>query len=407
MERFLARQPIFNWRRVVYGYELLFRSGLDNFFSHVDGDAASASTADTMILFGIERLTEGKRAFLNCTREFLVRDYAMLLPKDRVVIEVLESVKLDEELIAACRRLKAQGYLLALDDFKDSPEWEPLISLADFIKVDLLATPAEEQSRLAKKFASDKLRLIAEKVETHEDFKRTLDLGYSYFQGYFFSRPEILRRHDIPPNKLNYLRLLQAANQADMDIQSVAERVKAEASISYRLLRYLNSSAFFLASEVHSIPHALSLLGERGIRRWVSLVAVACMADDKPQELVMLPLIRARFCELLAPRAGLASVSNDLFLLGLLSAIDAILDMTMADILNELKIRGDIRDALLGTKNGLRDVFDVALLYEMARWEELDAAAQHVHIQSDDVPEQFMEAVDWSKRILTDDSSDK
>jgi c-di-GMP-related signal transduction protein len=407
LEKFLARQPIFNWRRVVYGYELLFRSGLDNFFSHTDADAASASTADTMILFGIERLTEGKRAFLNCTREFLIRDYAMLLPKDRVVIEILESVKLDEELIAACRRLKAQGYLLALDDFKDSPEWEPLISVADFIKVDLLATPAEEQARLAKKFASDKLRLVAEKVETHEDFKRTLDLGYSYFQGYFFSRPEILRRHDIPPNKLNYLRLLQAANQSDMDIQSVAERVKAEASISYRLLRYLNSSAFFLASEVHSIPHALSLLGERGIRRWVSLVAVACMADDKPQELVMLPLIRARFCELLAPRAGLGNVSNDLFLLGLLSAIDAILDMTMADILNELKIRGDIRDALLGTKNGLRDVFDVALLYEMARWEELDAAAQHAHIQSDDVPEQFMEAVDWSKRILTDDSSDK
>ena len=407
MERFLARQPIFNWRRVVYGYELLFRSGLDNFFSHTDGDAASASTADTMILFGIERLTEGKRAFLNCTREFLVRDYAMLLPKDRVVIEILESVKLDEELLAACRRLKAQGYLLALDDFKDSPEWEPLISLADFIKVDLLATPPEEQARLAKKFASDKLRLVAEKVETHEDFKRTLDCGYSYFQGYFFSRPEVLRRHDIPPNKLNYLRLLQAANQADMDIQSVAERVKAEASISYRLLRYLNSSAFFLASEVHSIPHALSLLGERGIRRWVSLVAVACMADDKPQELVMLPLIRARFCELLAPRAGLGNVSNDLFLLGLLSAIDAILDMTMADILNELKIRSDIRDALLGTKNGLRDVFDVALLYEMARWEELDAAAEHAHIQSDDVPEQFMEAVDWSKRILTDDSSDK
>jgi c-di-GMP-related signal transduction protein len=153
LERFLARQPIFTWRRVVYGYELLFRSGLDNFFSHTDGDAASASTADTMMPFGIDRLTEGKRAFLNCTREFLLRDYAMLLPQDRVVIEVLESVKLDKELIAACRRLKAQGYLLALDDFKDSPEWEPLISIADFIKVDLLATPPEEQSRLGKSSA--------------------------------------------------------------------------------------------------------------------------------------------------------------------------------------------------------------------------------------------------------------
>jgi c-di-GMP-related signal transduction protein len=407
LERFLARQPIFTWRRVVYGYELLFRSGLDNFFSHTDGDAASASTADTMLLFGIDRLTEGKRAFLNCTREFLLRDYAMLLPQDRVVIEVLESVKLDKELIAACRRLKAQGYLLALDDFKDSPEWEPLISIADFIKVDLLATPPEEQSRLGKKYGDGKVRLVAEKVETHEDFKRTFDLGYSYFQGYFFSRPEVMRRHDIPASKLNYLRLLQAANQSEMDIQIVAERVKAEAAVSYRLLRYLNSAAFFLASEVHSIPHALSLLGERGIRRWVSLVAVACMADDKPQELVMLPLIRARFCELLAPRAGLGDASNDLFLVGLLSAIDAILDMTMADILNELKLREDIRDALMGRKNGLRDVFDVALLYETARWEELDLAAEHVHIQSDDVPEQFMEALDWSKRILTDDSADK
>jgi len=401
VEKFLARQPIFDTDQIVYGYEMLFRSGPENFFDLSNADAAAASTADNLFLFGLDRLTQGRRAFLNCTRDILVRDLPTLLPKDRVVIEILETVQIDDELVEACRRLKAGGYLLALDDFRDRPEWGPLVQIADIVKVDVLATGVEEQQRLAGVFAHTKVRLLAEKVETHADFKRTLDWGYSYFQGYFFSRPEMVKRFDIPASKLNYLLVLQAANKVPLDLKDVADRIKAEASLSYRLLRYLNSPAFPLVVEVHSIPHALSLLGERGVRKWISLVAVACMGDEKPQELVALPLVRARFCELLAPHAGLGESSSDLFLLGLLSAMDAILDMKMADILKEITIHEGIRDALLGKENALRRVFDLALRYEMGKWNELSRDAFALKVPEDLIPDLYMRALEWTHGLLS------
>jgi EAL and modified HD-GYP domain-containing signal transduction protein len=406
LEKFLARQPIFDSQRAVFGYELLFRSSLENFCSISQPDVASSSTADNLFLFGIKRLTQGRRAFLNCSRDFLVRDYPALLPKDHVVLELLETIDVDQETIAACRRLKQMGYLIALDDFRDSPAWRPLVLLADFIKVDILATSVQEQHRLARDCAGRGVRLLAEKVETYDDFRRTLGMGYAYFQGYFFSRPEILTRHDIPANKLNYLRVLQAANRPQLDANEVAQRIKEEASLSYRLLRYLNSPAFFLASEVRSIPHALSMLGERGIRKWISLVAIACMGEDKPQELLVLPLVRARFCEILAPPAHLAEASNDLFLLGLLSAIDAILDMRMEDVLKEIAIRPEIRDALLGGHNLLSEVFDLALQYEKGAWEGIDEALARLGVSPDALAGAFVQAVDWARGVVMGETAE-
>ena len=401
MEKFLARQPIFNSEQVVYGYELLFRSGPENFFDGSHPEAAAASAVDNLFLFGIDRLTQGRRAFINCTREFLLRDFPVTLPKERVVLEILESIRPDDEIIAACRRLRDAGYLIALDDFEESPAWIPLTKLATFIKVDVLLSSEAEQQRLAKTFAKSGVLLVAEKVETHEIFQRTLGWGYSYFQGYFFSRPEMLTRHDIPSNKLNYLLVLQAVNRPEMDQHEVSERIKAEASLSYRLLRYLNSPAFPLIARVKSIPHALSLLGERGVRRWVSLVAIACMGDQKPAELIMLPLVRAHFCESLAPLAGLEESSNDLFLLGLLSAIDAILDMQMQDVLAEIAISDEIRGALLGEKNKLRELFDLALKYEMGCWDALAADAKRLRIPESSIPELYMQSMDWARNLLS------
>ncbi len=401
MQRFLARQPIFNSARIVYGYELLFRSGPENRYSAVHHDTAAASTVDSILLFGIERLTPGCRSFLNCTRDFLIRDFATMIPSDRVVLEILETVTMDEEVLAACVRLKRAGYLLALDDFTDKPDWKPLIGLADFIKVDVLATSPADQLRLAQTYLPMNIRMLAEKVETYDDFHRTRGWGYTYFQGYFFSRPEMLSRRDVPSNQMNYLLVLQAVNRAPMDIAEVSQRIKAEASLSFRLLRYLNSPAFPLIVEVRSIPHALSLLGERGTRKWVSLIAVTCMAGDKPAELVALPLIRARFCELLAPSAGLAQSANDLFLLGLLSAMDAILDMRMPDVLKEIAIGDEIRDALLGNTNRLREIFDFVLNYEQGRWDEIGPSAARLGIREDAIPALYMEAVEWAGRMLS------
>jgi len=401
LEKFLARQPIFTSGRVVYGYELLFRSGPENFYSSSHPDFAAASSTDSLLLFGIERFTDGRRAFINCTREFLVREYPSLLPRDRIVVEVLETVQIDAEVLAACRRLKEAGFLIALDDFVDTPGVRPLIPFADFLKVDLSITSPAEQQRLVRAFRPSGLALLAERVETYDDFQRTLDWGYTFFQGYFFSRPQMLTRHDIPAYKLQYLRVLQAANHPHMDIHLVAERIKEESSLSYRLLRYLNSPAFPLLTEVRSIPHALSLLGERGIRRWVSLVAVACMGEGKPVELVMLPLIRARFLELLAVPARMESSSNDLFLLGLLSVLDAILDMKMPEILCEIAIGEEIRRALLGEDNGFRRLFEIALLYERGDWEGVHASAARLSIPDAAIPDLFLQAVDWARGVLS------
>ena len=401
MQRFLARQPIFNSERVVYGYELLFRSGPENRYDGTAPDVASASTVDSILLFGMDRLTPGCRSFLNCTRDFLIRDFATMLPKERVVLEILETVAMDDEVHDACRRLKQAGYLLALDDFEDRPDWKPLIAMADFIKVDLLATTAEDQLRLAHTYLPLNVRMLAEKVETYDDFHRTRGLGYTYFQGYFFSKPEMLSRKDIPRNQMNYLQVLQAVNRAPMDTAEVSERIKAEPSLSFRLLRYLNSPAFPLIVEVRSIPHALSLLGERGTRKWVSLIAVTSMASGKPAELAALPLIRARFCELLAPCAGLAASANDLFLLGLLSAMDGILDMRMPDVLKEIAIREDIRDALLGKANKLRDIFDFVRNYERGCWEEISSSAARLGIHEDAISPLYVEAVEWARKMLS------
>jgi len=401
VEKFIARQPVFDAQRGVYGYELLFRSGTGNFFPNVHVDLACASTADNLFLFGIERLTRGRRAFVNCSREFLVRDYAALLPRDRVVIEVLENTEVDADVLAACRRMKKAGYMIALDDFVEAAHWGQLVDLADCIKVDFLGAPAESQFEFCREYGRRNIRMLAEKVETYADFDRAREYGYTLFQGYFFSRPEILTRHDVPAYKLNYLRVLQAANRHELDQGEIVELIKTEASLSYRLLRYLNSPAFFLVAEVRSIPHALMLLGERGIRRWVSLVAIACMGDDKPQELLLLPLMRARLCELLAPLAGLESAASDLFLLGLLSAIDAVLDMRMEDVLKEITIRSEIREALLGGQNELRGVYDVALHYERAAWREFEETAARIGLRTELVSDLYVRSMEWASAVLS------
>jgi c-di-GMP-related signal transduction protein len=400
VQRYLARQPIFDGGRLIFGYEILFRSGPENYFSHPQPDIASATAGDNVILFGLERLAQGKRLFINCTREFLVRELPKVLPKDRVVLEVLETVAVDEELVAACRDLKQAGYQLALDDYCDASDSRTLLSLADFVKVDVLATCEAEQERLAREFSRSHIQLVAEKVESYEVFEKARGLGYRYFQGYFFSRPESLTHRDIPANMLNHLLVLQAANRVPLDLEDVAQRIKAETSLSYRLLRYLNSAAFPMAASVHSIPHALRLLGERGTRRWVSLVTIAAMAEGKPEELVVLPVMRARFCELIAPLAGLSDSANDLFLLGLLSAMDAILDMPMADVLKEISVGLPIRDALLGRPNPPGKVLALVKFYERGDFDTLEAVARDLGIDVETIPRIFLEAMDWTRGVL-------
>jgi c-di-GMP-related signal transduction protein len=402
--KFIARQPILNRRRDVFAYELLFRSGIQNSFDGADLEQASASMFDTSFMIGLQKLTGGQRAFVNCPRGFLLQDYISLFPRDLVVIELLENIEPDAEVVDACLRLKRDGYLLALDDFVDTPDWAPLIEIADFIKVDFRLTNRLEQRALAARYAGSGIRMLAEKVETQEDFSEAVDMGYSLFQGYFFCRPEMLQQRAIPADKLAYLELLGAAMAPDFDIQGLASKIKHEPSLTFKLLRYLNSAAFGLRSEIASIPHALSMLGERELRKWIAVVCVGVMAGGKPDELMTVPLVRGRFCELLAPLAGMPGHANDLFLLGLLSVMDAILDQPLATILEELPVRHEIKDALIARTGLYWNLLEIATAHECADWQAISALAMRLEIREDQIPEIYVSAVDWASALRRDAS---
>ncbi len=397
--KYIARQPILNRARELFGYELLFRNGLQNSFDGLDLEAASASVLDTSVLIGFEKLTAGHPMFINCPREFLLRGYISLFPPQSVVVEILENVNPDREVIEACRRLTKEGYSLALDDFVDSPGWAPLVDLADIIKVDFRLTPPVERAALVSRFANKKIQMLAEKVETQEEFAEATRMGYSLFQGYFFCRPEMIQHRDLPSSKLAYLELLRATTAPDFDIQELALKIKHEASLTFRLLRYLNSAAFGLRTEIRSVAHALSLLGERELRKWIAVVSVGVLADGKPDELMTVPLVRGRFCELLAPFAGMPGHASDLFLMGLLSVMDAILDQSLDSILAELPVRAEIKEALLARSGLYWQLLEIAIAHERADWEKVSIVVSAIGINDEQASAMYVSAVDWSTAL--------
>jgi c-di-GMP-related signal transduction protein len=289
--RFVARQPILNREQQVFGYELLFRDGIENFFRASDMEAAARHTLDSTLLMGFDVLCDGQRAFINCTRDLLLKDGITLLPSSQTVVEVLETIEPDDLVIAACERLKIAGYSIALDDYVANDRREPMVPLADIIKVDFERTTPEERAALVRRHGGLRCRMLAEKVETQAQFQAAQEAGFVYFQGYFFRRPEVMKTREIPANRVNYLRLLEAVSRPDMDIREVEGLIKQEASVLYRLLRYLNSPMFAFSNEIHSVRHALTILGERETRRWIRLVALISAGVLKSTDLVLSALV--------------------------------------------------------------------------------------------------------------------
>jgi c-di-GMP-related signal transduction protein len=401
VQTFIARQPIFDQRQLVYGYELFFRSSSNNICNHTDLDQASYKViADCCSLLGTEAITSGKPAFINVTREVLTQEYILLLPPELTVVEILETVEPEPEVIAACRRLKQAGYLLALDDFTPNERTQPLVELADIIKVDVGAVSQREQISLIERLSRQRLKFAAEKVETHQAFQDAVKLGYDYFQGYFFCKPMMMTMPDVPGFKLNYFQILQEIHRPELSWEQIEAIIKRDLSLFYKFLRFVNSASFGWRKEIDSIRHALLLLGEQQIKKWASLVTLACLGQDKPGELVVQATIRARFCETLAPRCGLAHRAEELFLLGMLSLIDAIMDRPLGEILKDIPITEDIKAALLGEENQLREVYESVLAYEEGNWEKLAPYTAKLGIDESEVPQLYLEAVTWVQQDL-------
>jgi c-di-GMP-related signal transduction protein len=400
MDIYVARQPIFDQEKKIYGYELLFRDSMKNVFSGIDGNTATSKVLSNSFLnIGIEQLIGKGVAFINFTRELLINQVPKLFPSEQLVIEVLEDVKAEKEVVESCVELSKQGYTIALDDFFYNEGLTPLIAIADIIKFDFRATPPDQISEIIEKISKYNLRLLAEKVETYEEFDKALKMGFRYFQGYFFSKPEVVEGRDISPAKFNLLQIMAEVNQPNFQFSKVEETIARDVSISYKLMRYINSAYYKRGEEVSSIKQAIMMLGERGIRSFLSLIAMAKLSDNKPDELIRSSIIRAKFCELMARHVEPCKNASELFTLGLFSSIDAILDDTMENIMAKLPLSKNIKNALVNNTGELAECLEMAKSYERGDWERFNALAQNHKVNQEKLPQSFLEAISWADTI--------
>ncbi len=402
MDLFVARQPIFDPGLSVYAYELLFRAGPENEFVREHADQASPRVIhDALHVFGLETLSGGSRLFVNVNRDVLVQGLFHVLPAELAVAELLETVEPDEEVVRAARALKEAGYLIALDDFVDSPKFAPLVALADFIKVDFLATSPSEREALVLRHGRTGLRFLAEKVETRDHMDAAIGAGYSLLQGYFFSRPRMISARDVPGSALSRLRLIQAVS-GPLVLDEVEAILKTDPPLSVKLLRHLNSAAFHWRSAVKSIRQALTLLGERPFRRWAALVTLTSLGEGRPTELLLHTLIRAEFGELLAAPFGIPDAAGDLFLMGLLSQVDALIGRPLPELLGQLALAPRVKKALLGEATDLPSLlFRAAGAWQRGDFSPLAELAAAHGVAEEVLARAYAGALDWAQRSLS------
>lgn len=397
--RYMARQPIVDADRQLVGFELLFRNSLDNFSPGGDPDIASKKTVDAAVLLGLDILSAGHKLFLNCPTEFLVEGYVTLFPPELTVVEVLETVQPSPAVVAACAKLKRLGYQIALDDFVPQPECEGLIALADLIKIDVLSTPRPLWAQMVQKYLVEGCQLLAEKVETEEEFEAAREAGFTLFQGYLFDKPKVLAAASIDGLEINRVRVLQLLSKpGGLDMIEVENVIKSDPALCYRFLRFLNSPAFYFQSEIRSILHALILLGEEAVRKWLLVVSAAIgkvKSSQKP--MLQAALIRARFAELMAAETKLSESS--LFLLGLLSSLTSVLNLPVAAVAEQIALSPELRGALLGAHNKFRSCLDLVVAYEQAEWQHCEQIRSEWRISPHALNRAYLDAVDWARGI--------
>jgi c-di-GMP-related signal transduction protein len=398
---YLARQPIFDHTQQVVGYEILHRSGPQNFFVPIDPDVASSASVDRATMsVGLEQLTEGKLAFVNVSRRVLIDEIYTLLPARRTVIELLETVTPDRPVIEACYRLKAYGYRLALDDFNGDPSLGELLALADIVKIDLQDPSARRALQASTPHRERGAMLVAEKVEDAGMHRSALDAGYQFFQGYFYCRPEMIQTKDVSPTKLNVLRFLTEVCREDVSFERLEEIFRHEVSLATRLLRYLNSAGFGWTHEISSLNHALRLVGMRQLQKWGAMMGVVTLASDRTPELALTALSRARFAEHLGRMVGEAGKELEFFLTGLLSLIEAMVGRPLREVLSGMALSDAVRDALLGNESRLSRVLETVTAYERGEWDAVERFVKDHQVTEPRLHEAYASSIHWAREAM-------
>lgn len=394
---YAARQPILNINKELVGYELLFRDGVDNVFPNIDGDEATSRLIEgSQFNFGLDDLTENKPAYINFTLETILKGYPTMLAREQVVVEILETVQPGKRLLAAVQDLKDKGYTIALDDYQHQKVWRHFYPYIDQIKVDLLDTSKEKILEIIEATKDFKhIKLVAEKVETYEQYQQAIDLGFSLFQGFFFAKPEMVQSKALPPSEMALAELLYETSSVDVDLQRVTAVFERDVNLSYKLLRYSNSAAFKRRAEISTIKQALVVLGNAELKKFLSLLFAAQVSVEKPMELIKLSLTRARFCELLASNKKDKANIGMSFLTGMMSLMDAILDETMESVMNKLPLVIDIKDALLQQQGALATYLSIVKDYEQANWENAQTTCRSIDLDPTCLAQAYNDAVTW------------
>jgi EAL and modified HD-GYP domain-containing signal transduction protein len=397
MERILvSRQPIFGSDMSKLGYELLFRNSDEDRASFSDGDQATAEViVNTFMEIGLDEMVGRHLAFINFDRNLILGSYCECLPRDRVVLEILKSVELDAAILQKLRLLRANGYRIALENPATMELPAPLLEVASFVKFDLTSSNPAALGRFMNSVRKYGVQLVAEKVETREQFLHCQTLGFDYFQGYFFCRPELIQGKRPPVSRLATIRLITKLNNPEFNVKDLEQAISQDVSLSYKLLRYMNSAMYCLQKPVTSIGHAIMLIGQERMRLWASLILFSKF-EDRSHDIIVTGAVRGRMCEYLARTLRIAQPER-LFLVGLFSVLDAILDSTMEQALSSLPLERPIIDALLRQQGELGPVLRCVLAYEKRDWKE---AAASVALDQETIRTAYRNAVAWSLTTL-------
>lgn len=395
----IARQPIFARNMGIYGYELLYRKGNDNFFVQIDDDQATADIIyNSFLVFGLSDLTDGAKAFINFSKELIESDMPSLLPKKNIVIEVLERSQTTQATVEACRRIKDLGYSLALDDFVFNKDDLPLLEFADIVKVDFLTTSPDAQSSLIKKYGH-KIRFLAEKVETREDYSRAVQLGYDYFQGYFFCKPAMLYSKEVASLNVNLYNILKELNTIDPSFSRIASIIQGDLGLSIKLLKLANSVYFGSRSEIKSILHALSFIGANEMYQWISIMLLRDYTNIENAELIRLSFIRAKFMELLSRELQPAEDPSDYFFTGMFSLIDILLNQSMDQVLKGLPLPTKVKMALRGQDNAQHRLLECVIAYETSNLSDTGNEEIIRRIEPKKLITHYVDSIKWMNSL--------
>ncbi|WP_163923078.1 EAL and HDOD domain-containing protein [Photobacterium sp. Alg240-V54] len=399
MFSYVARQPIFNRRQQTMGHELLFRDGEYNAFPNIDADQATCRlVVENYMAIGDDYAYRGQRNFINFPQHCLVSLMPLLLPKNKVVIEILETCTPDDELFLAIKHLHHKGYIIALDDFEYDVRWQRFFRYVHIIKLDLLMLGLEKACDFVRNNRHLNVKFLAEKVETYTDFQTSLNAGFDLFQGYYFSRPELVKRRKVAASELTTIQLLQAISSEPVNFAEIENIISSDVSLSYLLLRYVNQTNRRLVEPISSFHQALVYLGEEKLRMFVGVVATAHAALDKPKALYALSLQRAKMCEKLVDCSALTLPSQQAFLAGMFSLLDALLDSSLAELLVLLKLQPNIQMALLHREGQLGQVLNLVDAFDKADWQQVTIECCRLGISEQQVQQSYLQAVAWSEK---------